>query len=150
MTTELADLVAGKYLLLTTFRKDGRAVPTAVWFARDESPDGGADDRIGGGADDGTGGDADLVIWTVADSGKVKRIRRDGAVTITACDVRGKPRGTAITAHARLLDAAGSQRTRELVARRYGPLGRLTILGSRIRRGTNGTIGIAITPTEAA
>ena len=130
MTTELAELIAGKYLLLTTFRKDGRAVPTAVWFAE--------------------GDGADLVVWTVADSGKVKRIRRDGTVTITACDVRGKPRGTAIAAHARLLDAADTQRTRELVAKRYGPLGRLTILGSRIRRGANGTVGIAITPTETA
>lgn len=127
MSAELDDLVAGNYLLLTTFRKDGRGVPTAVWFANDGDGD-------------------DLLVWTVTASGKVKRIRRDGAVTITACDVRGRPRGAAFTAHARLLDAEGTQRTRAAVARRYGVLGRLTILGSRIRRGAEGTIGIAITP----
>jgi hypothetical protein len=128
VTAELDQLIAGKYLLLTTFRKDGRAVPTTIWFAEDG---------------------ADLVVWTVADSGKVKRIRRDGAVTIAACDVRGTPRGAAIGAHARLLDAEGTRRTRELIAKRYGIFGRLTILGSRLRRGAEGTVGVAITPDSA-
>ncbi len=125
VSTELERLTAAKYLLLTTFRKDGRAVATPVWFARE---------------------DTDLVVWTVTDSGKVKRIRRDGTVTITACDVRGKPRGVALPATARLLDAAGTQRTRDAVAKRYGLFGWVTIQVSRLRRGAAGTIGIAITP----
>lgn len=31
----LGELAAGKYLLLTTFRRDGTAVPTPVWVMRD-------------------------------------------------------------------------------------------------------------------
>lgn len=117
--------MAGKYLLLTTFRKDGRAVATPVWFAQDG---------------------AELKVWTVTDSGKVKRIRRDGAVTITACDVRGTPRGEAIDAHARLLDAAETERVRSLISKRYGLFGWVVMLGSRLRRGSGHNIGIAITP----
>ncbi|HEY4020223.1 MAG TPA: PPOX class F420-dependent oxidoreductase [Pseudonocardiaceae bacterium] len=129
MTEQLDQLAASKYVLLTTFRKDGRAVPTALWFARDG---------------------ADLVVWTPTTSGKVKRIRRDGAVTIAACDVRGNPRGEAINAHARLLDAAGTERVRSLIIKRYGLFGWLTVQGSRLRRGATGTVGIAITPVTPA
>ncbi|HJP77119.1 MAG TPA: PPOX class F420-dependent oxidoreductase [Pseudonocardiaceae bacterium] len=125
MTEQLDQLVAGKYLLLTTFRKDGRAVATPVWFAKDG---------------------AELKVWTVTDSGKVKRIRRDGAVTITACDVRGKPHGDAIDAQARLLDEAETLRVRSLISRRYGLFGWVVMLGSRLRRGSGHNVGIAITP----
>ncbi|NUT50695.1 MAG: PPOX class F420-dependent oxidoreductase [Saccharothrix sp.] len=118
------DLATGKYLLLTTFRKDGRAVPTPVWVA---------------------GGDDALYVWSAADAGKVKRIRRSGDVRIGPCDLRGKPTGDQVPATARLLDRAGSDRVRSLIARKYGLLGRLTLLGSRIRRGSEGTVGIEIT-----
>jgi hypothetical protein len=128
VTEQLDQLVASKYVLLTTFRKDGRAVPTPIWFASDG---------------------ADLVVWTPTTSGKVKRIWRDGAVTITACDVRGTPRGEPINAQARLLDAADTARVRALISKRYGLFAWLTVQGSKLRRGLNGTIGIAITPSAA-
>lgn len=131
MTEQLDQLASSKYLLLTTFRKDGRAVPTALWFAKDDT--------------DG----ADLVVWTVTTSGKVKRIRRDGAVTIAPCDLRGNPRGDAIKAHARLLDADGTERVRSLISKRYGVFGWLTVYGSKLRRGVGGTIGVVITPDPA-
>ncbi|TQM83628.1 hypothetical protein FHX81_6054 [Saccharothrix saharensis] len=118
------DLAAGKYLLLTTFRKDGTAVPTPVWVAGDQGV---------------------LFAWSAADAGKVKRIRRSGDVRIGPCDVRGKPTGEQVPATARLLDQAGSDRVRSLIAKKYGVLGRLTLLGSRLRRGRDGTIGIEIT-----
>lgn len=129
MTEPLDQLAAARYLLLTTFRKDGRAVPTALWFATD-----------------GT----DLVVWTPTKSGKVKRIRRDGAVTVAPCDFRGNPSGEAHQAHARLLDAAGTERVRRLIGRRYGLFARVAVFGSRLRRGTDGTIGVAITLGPAA
>ncbi|QQQ74987.1 PPOX class F420-dependent oxidoreductase [Saccharothrix sp. 6-C] len=119
------DLAAGKYLLLTTFRKDGTAVPTPVWVA---------------------GGDGTLYAWSAADAGKVKRIRRSGDVRIGPCDVRGKPTGEQIPATARLLDGPGSDRVRSLIAKKYGVVGKLSLLGSRLRRGRDGTIGIEITP----
>ena len=124
MTEQLDQLAAAKYLLLTTFRKDGTAVPTPIWFARDGE---------------------DLVVWTPTGSGKVKRVRRDGAVTAAACDFRGTQSGDAFPAHARLLDAAGTARVRALISKRYGWFAWLTVQGSKLRRGLSGTVGIAIT-----
>ncbi|WP_215453620.1 PPOX class F420-dependent oxidoreductase [Streptomyces sp. ATCC 21386] len=122
--TTLDALGAGKYLLVTTYRKNGTAVPTPVWVVRD--------------------GDA-LGVWTVADSWKVKRIRNRADVLVGPCDVRGNPTGDSVPARAEILDAAGSAAYRGLIARKYGILGRLTLLGSRLRRGADGTIGIRIT-----
>lgn len=113
----------GKYLLLTTFRRDGTAVPTPVWVV----------------ADDGV-----LYAWSAADAGKVKRIRRDGAVLLAACDLRGNPRGPSTPGTARLLDAEGTERVRDLIKAKYGMTGRLTLLGSLLRRGKSGTVGIEI------
>ena len=47
-------------------------MPTALWVL----PDG-----------DG------LAFWTARDTGKVKRIRNNGRVTVAACDFRGNPSG---------------------------------------------------------
>ncbi|PRY42421.1 PPOX class F420-dependent oxidoreductase [Umezawaea tangerina] len=123
MTSGLGD---GKYLLLTTYRKDGRAVATPVWVVAD--------------------GDR-LAAWSATDSGKVKRIRRDGKVSIGPCDIRGNPTGESVQAHAELLDESGSDRIRGLIAKKYGIAGRLTLLGSRLRRGRTGSIGISIVPS---
>ena len=123
MTPELAD---AQFVLLTTFRKDGRAVPTAVWVAA--VPDG-------------------LGVWTPAGSGKVKRIRRDGTVTLAACDRRGNPTGPAVDGTAKILDADGTARVRAAVSRKYGLLGRVLTAISAMRRGAAGAVGIAITLT---
>ncbi|GDY33673.1 PPOX class F420-dependent oxidoreductase [Gandjariella thermophila] len=125
MASDVERLTAGKYLLLTTFRRTGEAVPTPVWVVRDG---------------------AELVVWTARDAGKAKRVRRDGTVRLAPCDARGRPTGPEVPGRARVLDAAGSQRARELIAARYGLVGRLVLWGSRLRRGREGTVGIAITP----
>ncbi|AHI00408.1 PPOX class F420-dependent oxidoreductase [Kutzneria viridogrisea] len=126
--SEVERLSAGKYLLLTTFRKDGTPVPTPVWVARDGEL---------------------LVVWTVAGSGKVKRLRRDDTVELAPCDVKGNPTGDPVPGRARLLDAAGTESARHLITRKYPVTGRLLVWGSRVRRGSKGTIGIAIEPGVA-
>ncbi len=120
-------LAAGNYLLITSYRKDGSAVPTPVWVVRD--------------------GDA-LGAWTVADSWKVKRIRRRADVLVGPCDVRGNPTGEAVPATASVADPATTERYRRLIARKYRLIGRLTLLGSRLRRGREGTVGLTIRPAE--
>jgi PPOX class probable F420-dependent enzyme len=122
----LERLGRGKYLLVTSYKKDGTPVPTPVWVVRDG---------------------AALGVWTVADSWKVKRIRRRADVLVGPCDVRGNPTGESVPATAELVDAAGY---RQLLARKYGLIGRLTLLGSRLRRGTEGTVGIRITLRDEA
>ncbi|MEH1164696.1 PPOX class F420-dependent oxidoreductase [Micromonospora sp. CPCC 205539] len=122
--TMLDRLSAEKYILLTTFRKDGRAVPTPVWAVRD--------------------GEA-LAVWTRADSGKVKRIRRNGEVTVAPCDVRGRPHGAEVPAFATLYASGEIGRVRDLLKHKYRVIGRLSLLGSRLRRGEGGTVGIRLT-----
>jgi PPOX class probable F420-dependent enzyme len=124
MSPTLSEIGATKYVLLTTFRKDGTGVPTPLWAALD--------------------GDR-LLMWTVTDSWKVKRIRRSPRVTVVACDVRGNPKGDALEARAVVLDAAATEHARDAIARKYGLLGWLTMKGSLLRRGRGGTIGLAIT-----
>lgn len=123
--TTLDSLADATYVLLTTYRRDGRAVPTPVWAVRD--------------------GDA-LIVWTVAGSGKVKRIRRSGAVTVAPCTFRGRPLGEAVAGRATLTGPVlHDRRIRSLMGRKYGLVGRLSMWGSRIRRGRDGTVGVRIT-----
>jgi uncharacterized protein len=68
LSTPYADLAEHRFVSLTTFRRTGEHVATAVWIARD--------------------GDA-LVMTTAADSGKVKRLRRDRRVELRPCSRRG-------------------------------------------------------------
>ncbi|MFI9408809.1 PPOX class F420-dependent oxidoreductase [Nocardia gamkensis] len=125
MTNSLDAVAKADYVLLTTFRKDGTPVGTAVWAVADNGK---------------------LYVWTVTDSWKVKRLRRNPAVTLQACNATGKPRGAVIEGTGRLLDAEGTERVRKLLRRKYWLTGPLVILGSNLRRGKSGTIGIEITP----
>jgi PPOX class probable F420-dependent enzyme len=68
-------LPVSTYVSLTTFRRTGVPVSTPVWAA----PDG--DTRV---------------VWTRADSGKVKRLRHTARVTVGPCDVRGRTSGPAV------------------------------------------------------
>lgn len=112
------------YVLLTSFRKNGTPVGTPLWAALD---------------------DGKLYVWTVTDSWKVKRIRRNPAVTLQPCSVSGTPRGAVVKGTARILDDAGSDRVRRMIKRKYSIQGRLVVVGSQLRRGRKGTIGIEIT-----
>ncbi|MBD0689175.1 PPOX class F420-dependent oxidoreductase [Streptomyces sp. CBMA123] len=120
----IVSLSSGSYLLVTTYKKDGTPVPTPVWVVRD--------------------GEA-LGIWTVADSWKVKRIRNRSDVLVGPCDVKGHPTGDQYPATAELLSPERTGAYRTLLRQKYGLLGVLTLLGSRLRRGERGTVGIRIT-----
>ncbi|MET0196388.1 MULTISPECIES: PPOX class F420-dependent oxidoreductase [Nocardiaceae] len=120
---EIAD---GKYVSLTTFKKDGTPVATPLWGARD--------------------GDR-LLVWTTTDSWKVKRIKRNAKVTVAPCTARGKVEGAAVDGVAEILDAAGTEQARAAIASKYGILGWLTVKGSSLRRGKSGTVGISVVPS---
>ena len=123
MGSTLEDLGGASYLLVTTFRKDGTAVPTPVWAARD--------------------GDA-ISFWTVVTTGKIKRIGRNPEVLVAQCDRRGRPRGDAAPGRAAVLDAEGTARVRVLLKKKYGLQARVALAFSRLFRGTDGTIGVRI------
>ncbi|MBB5917027.1 hypothetical protein BJY24_005939 [Nocardia transvalensis] len=124
MDNPFGDAGTANYVLLTTFRKDGTPVGTPLWAAL---------------------GDGKLYVWTVTDSWKVKRIRRDPKVTVQPCSVNGTPQGEVVEGTARILDDAGSDRVRGLIKRKYPVQGWLIVTGSVLRRGKRGTVGIEIT-----
>jgi PPOX class probable F420-dependent enzyme len=97
-----ADIAAAKYILLTTFTKDGKPKPTATWAAPDA-------DR--------------LLVMSEEDAWKVKRIRNTPRVTLAICDPRGKPKSEPIEAVARVLDKSEAPAVIRAVNKRYGILG---------------------------
>jgi uncharacterized protein len=90
--------ITGKYLSITSYRRDGSGVSTPVWFAAE-------DER--------------LLVMTDSKSGKVKRIRRNPYVTIARCSGRGKPKAKPLPAQAELLPASEVERAKRLIKRKY-------------------------------
>jgi PPOX class probable F420-dependent enzyme len=128
MGSEFERLAAEKYVILTTFRKDGTPVPTPIWAA-------------------GDGGE--LVLWTERKSGKVKRIRNSGRVEVQACDIRGtKTHGAVVAGEARLLDPDDTERVHKVLARKYGIVGRVTMFFSKLRGPKDRTVGVAVKLAE--
>jgi len=122
VTTPLDVLGAAHYVLLTTYRKDGSAVPTPVWIV-----------RVGD----------ELRVWTIRDTGKVKRIRRSGRVQVAPCSVRGEPRGESIEATARIMPDAEARTVLNALAAKYWVMGWWTRMMSRFTRG-RAVIGITV------
>lgn len=122
----LDELSRGKYLSLTTFRKDGTPVATPVWLVPD--------------------GDT-LRVITDAGSGKAKRLRNSSRVLLAPCDARGNIKGSHVEGVATLQDPAETDRTAHLVEKRYGLLGRLLMWRSRRaarKPGAAGQVGISV------
>lgn len=61
-----------KYINIESFKRDGGGVKTPVWVAPL---------------------DGKMVVFTLGDSFKVKRVGRNPKVRVAACDVRGNVRG---------------------------------------------------------
>jgi PPOX class probable F420-dependent enzyme len=93
-----AEIRGRKYISLITFRKNGDAVPTPVWFGE-------KDDK--------------LYVMTRSDSGKYKRIRNNPKVRIAPCTARGKITGPEFAATARLLPTEDWTWARETIKRKY-------------------------------
>lgn len=100
--TTAQDLADGKYVLLTTFRKSGAPVATALWVV----PDG-----------DGA------AAWTSGDSGKVKRLRHQPRATLAPCTLRGVPTGPAIEVSVEIQGGEVAADVRRRIARKYRLLG---------------------------
>lgn len=109
----MADLERERYISVTTFRRDASPVATPVWVVGDGSR---------------------LYIWTGAQSGKVKRIRRNPDVTVAPCTARGVVRGPSVRAHAEIVQAADHPEIWQLFLAKYGLQLRAILLSGRIRR----------------
>ena len=121
--TTFSEVTKAKYVLLTTFTRDGRPKPTPIWIAAD--------------------GDRALVI-TEKNAWKVKRIRNTPRVTRAVCDVRGNVKGEAIEAVASVMDDSQTESVYQAINRRYGIVGRIFNLFSKLRGGNGRTVGLEL------
>jgi len=108
----LATLDRQRYLNLATFRRNGRAVETPVWFALREGR---------------------LYVFTDGTSGKVKRLRANPRIRIAPCDVRGKLKGDWGEGQGRIIDEpAAVEAAYAVLRRKYGLQMRVTDFISRL------------------
>ncbi|MFZ0835800.1 MAG: PPOX class F420-dependent oxidoreductase [Mycobacterium sp.] len=98
MPPSFDDVIKSKYVLLTTFTKDGKPKPTPVWGV----PDG---DR--------------LLIITDDGSWKTKRINNTPRVTIAKCGILGKLKSEPVEGVARILPKSETRSLYSAILRRY-------------------------------
>lgn len=107
------------YISLASYRKNGSLVETPVWVAPL---------------------DGKLVVFTLRETHKVKRIQANPAVRIAQCDVRGKLLGEWHDGTCRLVtDAEHEKRAYAALRKKYGLMMRLgdlmsTLVGRMKRR----------------
>ena len=119
-----------KFVSLTTFKRNGDAVASPMWIVRDGER---------------------LVVWTPADASKVKRVRHDPRVALTACGRTGKVKagqptfdGTAEV----IADPANVARAESLIKQKYGLEFRVVALIETIAaRGRKPRVLLRITPS---
>ena len=100
-----------KYLNIETYRETGESVLTPVWFAEENGV---------------------LYIYSLANAGKVKRIRNNPRVRVAPCDMRGKLKGDWVDARARMLDSQEAANGHRLLDRKYGLMKKAGNLFSKI------------------
>ncbi|MGV9457161.1 PPOX class F420-dependent oxidoreductase [Streptomyces sp. NPDC003635] len=117
-----------RHVRVTTYRRDGRAVPTPV----------------GALVHDGV-----LYALTAPDTGKVKRIRNNPHVAIAPCAMNGTvpPGAPTATGTARLLDEMSTAHVQDLMEQRFC-MCRLVRLTDRVLRRERPLVAIAIDPSQ--
>lgn len=120
---DLEALFPGRYLSVTSFKRDGTAVPTPVWFVTDGRR---------------------LFAFTDIHSAKVRRIRRNPFVLVASCRVDGKLRRERVSALAEVLtDDADMERVQKLLLARYKISYRVVMLFYRLERSLRGKQSVA-------
>jgi PPOX class probable F420-dependent enzyme len=127
-----APVFHGRYLSITSYKRDGQGVTTPVWFVQR---------------------DGKLLVQTDAASGKVKRIRRNPQVRVAVCTASGRLRGTQVPAAAEILPGSEIGVVERLIADKYRldmiifrPL-RFVQARLHLGRPRTGPAILAITPT---
>lgn len=94
-------LDGAQYMSLTTYRKDGRAVATPVWFTEDNGK---------------------VYVMTFGSTGKVKRIRNNPTVQVAPSDARGTILGDTMNAKAIIHEAQSemAKKADALLDKKYG------------------------------
>jgi hypothetical protein len=114
---DLEALFPGRYLSVTSFKRDGTGVATPLWFVSDGER---------------------LFALTDLHSGKVRRIRHNPRVLVAPCGASGKLRGEPLPARVEVLtDTPELDRVQKLLIERYKLTYRVVMpvyrLGRRLR-----------------
>lgn len=130
--TELArELGDAKFVSLVTYRRDGSAVASAMWIAQDGP---------------------DLVVWTPADTWKVKRVRHDPRVVLVRSNRTGKvdPVEPELLGTAVVEDTPDAvSRAEQLIRRKYGvEFVLITTIEAVIARGRKPRVALRISPQQ--
>ena len=113
----------GRYLTVTSFKRDGTGVATTVWFVSDGRR---------------------LFALTDLHSAKVRRIRRHPHVVVATCRPDGKLRNEPVPARAEVLTATPEiERVQKLLIERYKLSYRIVMLIYRLGRRLRGRRSVA-------
>ncbi|MFV9505170.1 MAG: PPOX class F420-dependent oxidoreductase [Oscillochloridaceae bacterium umkhey_bin13] len=94
-----APLRGAEFIVLTTYRRTGAAVPTTVWFAEAEGV---------------------LYLTTGAQAGKAKRLRANPAVLVAPSDQVGNVQGPALAGRTRVLEPHENAAAIAALQQKYG------------------------------
>ena len=112
--TSFDALAGAQYALVVTYRRSGEPVPTPMWFGLD------------GGR---------VYARSLADAGKVARLKRDPRVRVAPCTVRGRPTGPFAEGVGRVLSPEESEVAERALDRHYGR-------PRRVFEGTGSRLGV--------
>lgn len=119
-----------QYLNLETFRKNGESMRTPVWFVQEA----------------GT-----IYIRTIANSGKVKRIRNNSHVNVAPCKVDGELLGEWMPATGReVTDESTQKKVDQLLDKKYGLLKKMFSLTSSLQGKKNTVLEIKFSDSPPA
>ena len=122
-SADLKALFPGRYLSVTSFKRDGTGVATPVWFVPDGSR---------------------LFALTDLRSAKVRRVRRNPRVLVASCRPDGKLRREPVEARVEVLTAtADLERAHRLLVERYRFSYRFIMLVYRLARRLRGKPSVA-------
>ena len=111
-----------KYLNLETYKNNGHAIQTPVWFVIENGV---------------------IYVVTPSTTGKVKRLNHNKSVRIVPSDLKGKPKGDWIATTAYFANESESEQAIKLRKKKYGLMARLVNI-CVYRKGIPTVIGIKI------
>jgi PPOX class probable F420-dependent enzyme len=129
MAAEFDDVYRSKFIVLTTFTKDGRPKPTPVR---------------------GTPDNGKLLVFTGGDSWKVKRVRNNSHVTIAACTRWGRLTSDGADAEATVLPPSETLRVYHTRLKQHGVVGAaLYRIFTRLGGGLDNRLVLEVSPPPA-
>ena len=111
-SNRLAAFTGRRYLNLESYRRTGQPVRTPVWFAVDRDI---------------------IYVYSLADAGKVKRIRNNPRIRIAPCDARGTLKDAWVDASARIVDEREAAHAHALFVAKYRWMKRVADLVRKVR-----------------